>query len=275
MRRCLLALAAIAALVGCGSSHAVPRSPAATAAASPAKAAPARRAPVRHGARHPAVPILMYHVIHPPPPGTPYPALWVPPADFRAQMDALAAAGYTAVTLDQVLANWDHRIALPARPIVVSFDDGYGSQARDALPILRSHRWPGVLNLKVDNTRVAGGLPPSGVRAMVMAGWEIDAHTITHPDLTTVDAARLHEEVAGSRALIRREFGVAVDNFCYPSGRFDPTVEAAVRAAGYRAATTTQPGLAHSTGDRFALNRIRVDGGESSAGVLAAIRSAT
>jgi hypothetical protein len=57
-------------------------------------------APVRPSTA--AVPILMYHVIAPPPPTAPYPRLYVPPAEFAAQMRALAAAGYHAVTPDQV-----------------------------------------------------------------------------------------------------------------------------------------------------------------------------
>ena len=72
--------------------------------------------------------------------------------------ESLADAGYHGVTLDQLLDNWQHRIALPSKPIVVSFDDGYGSQVRNAMPILRSQHWPGVLNLEVKNLSVAGGI---------------------------------------------------------------------------------------------------------------------
>ena len=53
---------------------------------------------------------------------------------------------------------------------------------------------------------------------MIDAGWELAAHTIHHLDLTTLDAAQLKEEVAGSRAILRREYGVPVENFCYPAG---------------------------------------------------------
>ena len=84
---------------------------------------------------------------------------------------------------------------------------------------------------------------------MLRDGWEIDAHTLTHPDLTTVDAARLRREVAGSRRWLRHAFGVPVDFFAYPSGRYNPTVEAAVRAAGYMGATTTQLGQATRAAD--------------------------
>ena len=58
---------------------------------------------------------------------------------------------------------------------------------------------------------------------MMRDGWEIDAHTLTHPDLTTVDAARLRREVAGLSPLAARAFGVPVDFFAYPAGRYNPT----------------------------------------------------
>ena len=53
---------------------------------------------------------------------------------------------------------------------------------------------------------------------MLDAGWELASNTITHADLTTVDSATLEREVAGSRRILRRRFGVPVDNFCYPAG---------------------------------------------------------
>lgn len=270
MRRALLATAIV--LAGCGSS-AKPSSTATTAKTA-THAAKAAKAPVRHGPRQTAVPILMYHLVNTPPPGTANTELWVPAASFRAQIQALHQAGYHGVTLDQVLANWEHRIALPSKPIVVSFDDGYGSQVRNAMPILRGFGWPGVLNLEVKNLSIAGGITKAQVRRLIAAGWEIDAHTIDHLDLTTLDAAALRHEVAGSRAALRRDFHVPVDNFAYPAGRYDAAAEAAVRAAGFQAATTTQPGLAHMDADRAALPRIRVNGTDSASSVLQSVQAA-
>jgi peptidoglycan/xylan/chitin deacetylase (PgdA/CDA1 family) len=270
MRRALVAGAVV--LAGCGNS--APHSTTHAHEASRPAAASPKPPPVRHGPRHTAVPILMYHLDNPPPPGTAYPELWVPPAAFRAQMKTLAAAGYRGVTLDALLDNWGRRVALPTKPVVVSFDDGYGSQVRNAMPILRHLGWPGVLNLEVKNLSIAGGITKAQVRRLIKAGWELDAHTLTHPDLTTLDSAALRHEVAGSRAALRHSFHVPVDNFAYPAGRYDAATEAAVRAAGYRAAVTTQPGLAHMDADRDALPRIRVNGTDSAAAVLDAVRTA-
>ena len=155
-------------------------------------------------------------------------------------MDWLDEHGYEAVTLEAVEDAWYHGGALPARPVVISFDDGYRPQFTFALPELRRHGWPGVLNLKAEGS----DLYASNVEAMIDAGWELAAHTIHHLDLTTLDAEQLTEEVSGSRKILRREYGVPVANFCYPAGQFDATVIAAVRAAGYTGATTEIPGYA-------------------------------
>jgi peptidoglycan/xylan/chitin deacetylase (PgdA/CDA1 family) len=186
------------------------------------------------------VPILEYHVLGSAPADAPYPELYVTRPDFHQQMDWLDDHGYQAVTLEAVEDAWYDGGALPAKPVVVSFDDGYRPQFTYALPELRRHGWPGVLNLKAEGS----DLYTSNVEAMIAAGWELASHTINHQDLTTLDAAGLKEELSGSRQLLRREYGVAVNDFCYPAGQFDSTVIEAVKQAGYVTATTEISGYA-------------------------------
>jgi peptidoglycan/xylan/chitin deacetylase (PgdA/CDA1 family) len=208
------------------------------------------------------VPILMYHVISDPPAGAPYPELYVPRARFAAEVAWLAAHGYHVVTLQRVFDSWRGARTLPSKPIVLSFDDGYLSQLRNALPLLQAHHWAGVLNLEVRNLEVVWGIGPPGIRRLIRAGWEIDAHTVHHPDLTTLGAAQLRDEVAGSREAIRRRFHVPVNFFCYPAGRYNERVIAAVQAAGYLGATTTDYGLARP-GRLYMLARVRINGTDS------------
>lgn len=275
----LLTLAAGALMAGCGGGGGGKSSGSASApvdsGSAPASTA-ARPLPGSHRAPHEAVPILMYHVLNAPPPGTAQPELWVSRDDFAAQTDWLTAHGFHGVTLQQVWDAWHHGGELPAKPIVFSFDDGYHSQLTNALPVLRAHGWPGVLNLQVNQTRY--DLKPDAVRTLMRAGWEVDAHTFTHPDLTTVGDAQLRHEVADSRAVIRRTFGAPVNFFCYPAGRYDDKVIAAVRGAGFLAATTTVPGLAGPGDPPYALKRIRVNGSDGVAGLaksLASVGAAT
>lgn len=276
----MLAATATAALAaGCGGAsapapkHAArPASPAPVVDTASAPAPPAPRPAARSGPRHAPVAILMYHVVAASPPGAAYRDLWVAPGRFARQMHALARAGYHATTLDRVWRAWHGDGSLPRHPVVISFDDGYQSQSTTARRKLDELGWPGVLNLEVTNVGLKGGLAPGEVRAMMRDGWEIDAHTLTHPDLTTLDASRLRREVAGSRRWLHRVFGVPVDFFAYPSGRYNPTVEAAVRAAGFMGATTTQPGQATRAEDPYALPRIRVTPGTTPGQLVAMVR---
>ena len=107
---------------------------------------------------------------------------------------------------------------------------------------------------------------------MIAAGWELAAHTINHLDLTELDAAQLKEEVAGSRAILRRDYGVPVRNFCYPAGQFDETAIAAVEAAGYTGATTEIHGYADRA-HPFELARYEILGSGGLAGMIADLRS--
>jgi peptidoglycan/xylan/chitin deacetylase (PgdA/CDA1 family) len=214
------------------------------------------------------VPILEWHVLGSPAPGVPYPDLYVSRPDFRDQVDWLDRHGYQAVTLEQVEDAWWREATLPRRPVVLSFDDGYRPQFTFALPELRRHGWAGVLNLK------AGGsdLYPSNVEAMIASGWELASHTIDHSDLSTLSGADLEREVAGSRRILRREYGVPVRSFCYPAGRYDEAAIAAVRAAGYTTATTQIPGYA-TRRSPLELARLEVLGSAGVSGMVDLLRA--
>ncbi len=109
------------------------------------------------------------------------------------------------------------------------------------------------------------------MRELIAAGWEIDSHTLTHPDLTSVGSEQLHREVLGSRRALQRRFGVPAAFFSYPSGRFDGRVVTAVEAAGYLGATTTLDGLA-TPRHPFRLARIRIDASDGATGLADKLR---
>ena len=178
------------------------------------------------------VPVLMYHVINPPPTGAPFPGLYVPADEFAAQMQALKAAGWHAVTLDQLEAYWTRGVPLgPGKPIVLTFDNGYASQYENALPILKRLGWVGNENIQLTGLPPSqGGLTDAQVRGLIAAGWELDTQGISHADLITLDAAQLEYQVATARQTLEKRYDVPVNWFCYPSGHYDATVIAAVKA---------------------------------------------
>ena len=145
---------------------------------------------------------------------------------FADEMRALHAAGYTAVTLRQAWDGWQHGGPLPRKPVVITFDDGYLSHYTHAKPVLRELGWPGVLFLTTKAIG-PGGLTEHQLRSLLKAGWEIDSHTLTHPDLTTLDDTALAHELSESRRELQQRLGVPADFFAYPAGRYDARVVAA------------------------------------------------
>jgi peptidoglycan/xylan/chitin deacetylase (PgdA/CDA1 family) len=203
------------------------------------------------------VPILVYHALGPAPPGAAFPGLYVSYRDFKAEMAWLNSHGYQAVTLDEVMKAWYHGATLPSKPIVITFDNGYPQQVRFAPQVMAKYGWPGVLN-----EITVGHLPPSYIWPIVHRGWEVDSHSLTHPDLTAETAAGLQAQVAQSRAYLRRTFHIPSNSFCYPSSHYNAAVIAAVKAAGYTNATTENAGYATST-DPYLLDRFEIEAGVS------------
>ena len=252
----LVVLALVVALTAASLLAARRGSPRAPAESPGGSHRPVATRPARHGDPR-AVPILMYHHVAPVRRGSAL--LWVTRAQFARELGYLRGHGYHTVTMQQVYQCWTQGSALPARPVVLSFDDGYLDQYRYAAGLLRRHGDTAVLNLIVDN--LGRALTIAMISRMAGWGWEIDSHTITHRDLTRLSPATVAYELKGSRDLLQRYFDVPVDFFCYPGGVYDSAVKTAARRAGYLAATSVWYGLARPS-ELFALPRIVVFGGE-------------
>jgi peptidoglycan/xylan/chitin deacetylase (PgdA/CDA1 family) len=216
---------------------------------------------------HMPVPILEYHVIGLHALGSPLEGLYVTPVELRDQVAWLARNHWHTVSLGALARFWRRGVALPRKPIVLSFDDGYPGDWQYALPILRARHFAGVLNLQI------GNLVPKRVRALIHAGWEIDAHTFTHPDLRGVDSSRLRREVTGARHWLQRTYGIGVPAFCYPFGFYDSRTVAAVERAGYTVAETERQGWASPAQGLFTLDRIRITPTTGVSGLAAWLRA--
>jgi peptidoglycan/xylan/chitin deacetylase (PgdA/CDA1 family) len=214
------------------------------------------------------VPILEYHYVrvNPDPRDQLGFNLSVTPDDFNAQMDWLQANGYHPVDFGDLRAYFKEQKPLPSRAVVLTFDDGYADFYTTALPILESHGFRAVSYVVpgfLDHPRY---MTTAQVREIDRAGMQVGAHTVHHVDLTTASSAGLTLEVQGSRNALDQIVGHPVLDFCYPSGKFNATVIAAVRQAGFESATTEQPGIGHTWADRLTWSRVRVPGGEQLSG---------
>ena len=126
------------------------------------------------------IPVLLYHGI-----GTPSPVAGsvgnynVTLTNFKADMAALAAAGYATVTPSQYVA-WLHGInlRLPEKPVLITFDDAFWSDTF-ATPILAQYGFHAVMFVV---TGYADGLygteyaPWKIVSALPGEGWYLQLH---------------------------------------------------------------------------------------------------
>lgn len=97
------------------------------------------------------------------------------------------------------------------------------------------------------------------LRRLSGEGLTLLPHSRTHPLLPRVPSERLHGEVAGSLADLRAQIGPTPPVFAYPSGAHGPASVAAVEAAGYQLAFTTERGIHRvADGDRLRVPRVNV-----------------
>ena len=223
-----------------------------------------RRAPLlRLGASLPrrtvVVPILLYHRIDLLRPSLPAITrrLTVTPSDFRGQMEWLAGHGYHAVTQFQLFAALEEGAALPRKPVLITFDDGYRDVLWNASPVLERLRMPATSY--VITGRVSGPDPSfltwGELRVLEQRGIAIGSHTVTHRPLTELGSSEALRELRDSRRQLEQHLGHPVQWFAYPYGAEDARILALTREAGYVLAATTQGGDVQTADEPLLLRR--------------------
>ncbi len=193
------------------------------------------------------VPVLMYHLVSDPPPGAPYPGLYVRPSMFNAQMRALHDGGWRTITAGELGAAMAARRSVPARTIVIMFDDGYVDNYTVAFPILQSYGFRATFSV------VARGGPSmmtaQQLAIMVQAGMEIGNHTMDHKNVANLSGSPLAVQITGGALRIETRLasqGVTVHptTFVYPSGHVGQAALALLAQLHYTDAFTEVPGFA-------------------------------
>jgi peptidoglycan/xylan/chitin deacetylase (PgdA/CDA1 family) len=173
------------------------------------------------------VPILEYHRV-----GVTVglPGLTVSPSQFAAEMEWLHGAGYHA---------------LPSRPFLITFDDGYRDVLWNAAPLLHRLRMPAADFVITDRV---GGPDPSFLdwRELVRLealGFTIGSHTVHHLVLTALPDVQAYTELRTSRVDLERHLRTRIWSISYPLGRVDARIARIAGAAGYLLGVTEEPGV--------------------------------
>ena len=214
--------------------------------------------------------ILMYHKIDDPPPGARTPGNFVNPARFAQQLDALVAWGYRTVSFDQWL---DYRLgsslALPPKPLIITFDDGYTCFDEHAWPALRARNMSATVFLvanQIGGTNVWDEgevsfplLDAARIRALQDEGVHFGSHSLSHKALARIPRDDAFQELVRSRWALADLLGKDVDVFAYPFSNQSAAVRALAQQAGYRCAVRGAGRMNWRSTDPYGLRRIKVE----------------
>lgn len=182
--------------------------------------------------------------------------------DFEIQMMLLEHFGYTPISFNDFRLYLLDRLKLPKKPIILTFDDGYKDFYNYAYPILKKYGFKAVLfalgnrsireNIWDDSESIqtAPLLNDKQLLELNDYGFEIGAHTMNHPSLTSVSIQKAEYEIRQSKASLERLLDNSVYTFCYPYGLQNKRLRQLVRRAGYCFACSVYTGP-HQFGESF------------------------
>ena len=178
----------------------------------------------------------------------------VKPGLFRRQMELLAENDIVGISLGQAMAAFERSGQFPARSVVLTFDDGYVSVHENALPVMKSLGFSGTVFIPTDFVGLSGQqanklnvdldrkmMNWQELEVLKAAGFELGAHSKSHPDLTRLTPAELEDEIGDGKRSLEKYLGEPALSFAYPYGYYNEKVR---QAAGqhFRYACTTELG---------------------------------
>lgn len=209
------------------------------------------------------VPILMYHYVENIQDKNDKKriSLNTPPYILEQEIKTLSEAGYTFMTNAELADALNGKTTLPAKPIVLTFDDGYRDLYTDVFPILKKYRVKATAYLISGFLNRNNHLLESQVTEIIQSGLvEIGAHTVHHIWLKGSSLKNLSNEIFQSKVMLEQTFHISVVSFAYPFGAFDLQSIEIVKKSGFKSAASTIPGIDQNQDNKFFLYRLRPGG---------------
>jgi len=189
------------------------------------------------------------------------------PDAFEKQMNYLASHNYNVVSLKEACERMSNN-TIQAKSVVLTFDDGFKILEKFAFPILKRYGFPATVFLPVTFIGEADRFSrEKSKEERSLLGWDdiqrsmtnniyYGSHTMSHPDLTTLDDQQLMYELLESKEILKKHLQLRFIALAYPFGSSDERVKKAARNSGYDCAVAFDNVLSNShNSDSFALKR--------------------
>ena len=172
---------------------------------------------------------------------------WITPKQFSNQIAWLADNGYRTRSLSYSIQNSDN---LSTKDIVITFDDGYRSLARYALPILSRYGfqatvYPVAAYVGLENSwdvnffgRKFRHLDWQELHTLASENWEIGSHSLKHDYLPSLSKAEVLHDLKTSRDILEQKLQISIQHLSLPFGRSNSLVLDSAFKAGYQTVTT-------------------------------------
>jgi peptidoglycan/xylan/chitin deacetylase (PgdA/CDA1 family) len=203
------------------------------------------------------VPVLMYHYIRNYTDQTDKIGvnLSVSPENFSNQLKWLKDNGYQSVNLDYLIRP-NSQIS---KPVILTFDDGYVDAFTNALPILKKYNFTATFYVITNFAGTDRYMNWDQINTLKSNGMIIGSHTLSHPNLTTINDAKAEMEISDSQKILEKNIGLKITDFCYPSGKYNASTIDLLKKYNYTTATTTKSGIYDSTiNNLFEIPRLRM-----------------
>jgi peptidoglycan/xylan/chitin deacetylase (PgdA/CDA1 family) len=183
----------------------------------------------------------------------------VPVNAFREQMKMLADSGYETILPDQLHNYLAYNAPLPARPVMLTFDDTDLEQFTVALPEMKKYGFKGVFFIMTVSLNRPNYMTREQVRTLADEGHEIGSHTWDHRNVKQYTAEDWVTQIEKPTKQLTAITGKPVKYFAYPFGLWNPQAIPELKRRGFAGAY--QLSIARDANDPlFTIRRIIVPG---------------
>ena len=205
------------------------------------------------------VPIFVYHSVRPyEPEPKAIDDFDITPELLKRQLQYLKDNGFTTISLDALADHFTKDKPLPAKSVILTFDDGWENQYTYAFPLLKKYNATATFFIFTNSIDFHHFLTWKEIEEMHKSGMEIGSHTKSHPYLSKLSPEVLREEIFESKKILESHLGMRITAFATPFGYSSDLVTSLIREAGYTSGRTLYRSVYHTKDDLLKLKSVLI-----------------